>query len=111
MLQIFGPIERPDALSNFATIEGGGLGQILNLILKILVIVAGIYSVINLILAGYAFMSAGDDPKKAASAWAKIGQTIIGLVFAAGALVLAAIFGKLIFGSYDFLLKPQIPTL
>jgi hypothetical protein len=76
-----------------------------------LVIVAGIYALINLILAGYAFMSAGDDPKKVAGAWAKIWQTILGLAVAAGAFVLAAIFGQLIFGQWDFILNPKIPTL
>ena len=56
-------------------------------------------------------MSAGDDPKKVASAWAMIYQTIIGLAFAAGAFVLAAIFSQLLFGDAMFLLRPTIPTL
>ena len=56
-------------------------------------------------------MSAGDDPKKVAGAWAMIWQTILGLAVAAGAFVLAAIFGQLIFGSPTFILNPKIPTL
>ena len=34
------------------------------MIFNLLVVLAGLYAVINLIMAGYAFMSAGDDPKK-----------------------------------------------
>jgi hypothetical protein len=56
-------------------------------------------------------MSAGDDPKKMEGAWAKIWQTAMGLVFMAGAFVLAAIFGTLIFGRWDFILNPTIPTI
>lgn len=91
-------------------IEGGALGRFLDIIMKGLIGIAGVYALINLILAGYAFMSAGDDPKKIAGAWAKIWQTILGLAVAAGAFVLAAIFGQLIFGDPMFILNPKIPT-
>jgi hypothetical protein len=111
MLQIFGKIEAPEALENFGTVEGGALGKFLQVAINLLIVGAGIYALFNLILAGYAFLSAGDDPKKAAGAWAKIWQTIVGLLFVAGAFVLAAIFGKILFNDYSFLLKPVIPTL
>ena len=111
MLQIFGSIEAPEALENFGTVQEGALGKFLQVTINLLIIGAGIYALFNLILAGYAFLSAGDDPKKAAGAWAKIWQTMLGLAFVAGSFVLAAIFGKIIFGEYDALLKPVIPTL
>lgn len=111
MLQIFGSIEQPEALKNFGSVEEGALGKFLQIAIDLLVVGAGIYALINLLLAGYAFLSAGDDPKKAAGAWAKIWQTMLGLVIVAGSFVLAAIFGKIIFGEYDALLKPVIPTL
>lgn len=107
----FGPITPPDAISKYGADPGVALGTLLNVFLKILIVGAGVYSLINLVLAGYAFMSAGDDSKKMAGAWSKIFQTLIGLAFAAGAFVLAAIFGQLIFGDWDFILKPTIPTL
>ncbi len=75
-----------------------------------MIVGAGIYALINLLLAGYAFMSAGDDSKKVAGAWAKIWQTMLGLAFAAGSFVLAGIFGKLIFGDYNALLQIKIFT-
>jgi len=76
-----------------------------------MIVIAGVYALFNLIFAGYAFMSAGDDAKKVAGAWAKIWQSLWGLAIAAGAFVLAAIFGQLIFRQWDFILNPQIPTL
>jgi len=111
MLQVFGSIKPPEAISKFGSVEGGAIGKFLDLIIRTLIIVAGVYALINLILAGYAFISAGDDPKKVAGAWAKIWQTLLGLTVAAGSFVLAAIFGKLIFNDYFFLLKPKIPGL
>jgi hypothetical protein len=92
-------------------LNNGGVGNFLNIIIKLLIVGGGIYALFNFILAGYGFLSAGDDPKKAEAAWAKIYQTAIGLLFMAGAFVLAAIFGKLIFNDYGFILNPQIPTI
>ena len=106
-----GKVSPPPSIQKIGGVEQGGIGNFLNLIVQALIVGAGIYALFNLVLAGYAFMSAGDDPKKVAAAWSKITQTIIGLAFAAGAFVLAAIFGQLIFGDPTFILNPTIPTL
>jgi len=87
-----------------------GLPAFINSIILLLIVGAGVFAVINLVMAGYAFMGAGDDPKKVQGAWAKIWQTLLGLAIAAGAFVLAAIFGKLIFGEYNALLQFRIFT-
>lgn len=105
----FGNIIPPEAIRS--TDPGVGIGNLLNVVFKSMIVIAGVYALFNLIFAGYAFMSAGDDAKKVAGAWAKIWQSLLGLAIAAGAFVLAAIFGQLIFGQWDFILNPQIPTL
>jgi len=104
--QIFGRVNPPPGI----TADIGGLATFLNIIIKLLIVGAGIYGVFNLVLAGYAFMSAGDDPKKMAGAWGKIWQTLLGLTVAAGAFVLAAIFGQLLFGDPNALLQLKIFT-
>lgn len=106
---IFGTINPPNFLKTLK--YDTFFGKLLDRTVKLLVIGAGVYALINLILAGYNFMAAGDDPKKVAAAWSMIYQTIIGLAFAAGAFVLAAIFSQLLFGNPLFLLQPKIPTL
>jgi hypothetical protein len=107
----FGTVELPSPLAKYGSEPGVAIGKLIQYAVWILIVGAGIYALFNFILAGYAFMSAGDDPKKVAGAWAKIWQTALGLAFAAGAFVLAAIFGELIFGDPMFILNPKIPTL
>jgi len=107
----FGEVRPPGALSRVGTASGGGLGVIIQIFVNILLAAGAVYALFNLILAGYAFLSAGSDSKKIEAAWAKIWQTALGLTFMAGAFVLAAIFGKLIFGNFDALLKPVIPVI
>lgn len=106
----FGKITEPSPLAKFTGTGDIGIGNFLNLILRIMVVGAGIYALFNFVLAGYSFLSAGDDPKKVEAAWQKIWQTALGLAFAAGAFVLAGIFGYLIFGDWNAILNPAIPT-
>lgn len=106
----FGAVVVPPSIAEkFGDTPGVAIGRLIQFSLRTLIVGAGIFALFNLLLAGYAFMSAGDDSKKVAGAWAKITQTIIGLSVTAGAFVLAAIFGQLIFGDATFLLKPSIP--
>ncbi len=109
--KIFGEVKPPPAISKYSSDPGLAIGTILDIVLKLLVVGAGIYTLINLVLAGYSFLSAGEDPKKIAGAWSRIWQSALGLAVTAGSFTLAAIFGKLIFGNWNFILKPVIPTL
>ena len=71
---------------------------------------AGLYTFWNLILAGYGFMSAGGEAKAIEKAWAKIWQSLMGLLVVAGSFVLAMIFGWLIFQDATVLIAPKIYT-
>lgn len=107
LTQIFGNVQPPPGVNKYAA-AGGGLTQFISNIVKLLIVGAGIYALFNLVTAGYSFISAGGDPKKIAEAWAKIWQTLLGLLVAAGSIVLAAIFGRLIFGNANALLQITI---
>lgn len=106
----FGTVTIPQGLSSYGSDPGPAFGKLIQFGLRALVVGAGLYAMFNLVLAGYSFMSAGDDSKKVSGAWSQISQTLIGLAFSAGAFVLAAIFGQLIFKDPMFLLNPIIPT-
>lgn len=107
----FGEVALPGGLSRIGSDPGVAFGKLIQFSLRALIVGAGVYSLFNLVLAGYAFLSAGEDSKKVAGAWSQISQTFIGLAVSAGAFVLAAIIGQILFGSPMFLLKPSIPTL
>lgn len=106
----FGTINAPQSAFGGGSAEQA-VGKLIQLTIWLLIIGASIYALFNFVLAGYAFMSAGDDSKKIAGAWAMIWQTALGLAVAAGAFVLAAIFGQLLFGSATFILNPILPSL
>jgi len=89
-------------------VEGGGLTAFFSNILRLIFVVAGIYALINLIIAGFSYMTAGGDSKKLTQAWDRIWQTLLGLAIIAGSFVLAAIFGYILFGNPMFMLNPVI---
>lgn len=107
--QVFGNIQPPDALDRFGGYQEGP-GKLLQLIMTLIIMAGGIYALFNFLLAGYGFLGAGDNPKNVEAAWAKIYQTIIGLVFLVGAFLIAAIIGILVYGDPGALLNPSIPT-
>lgn len=114
MLDIFGSIDNPLRIINpggyggIRQAEGRGLINFLNNAVRLLIVVGGLFAFFNLILAGYGFLSAGDDPKKMSAAWARIWQSLMGLLFIIGAFVLAGIFGYLLFGDARAILNPKI---
>ena len=116
MIFQFGAISDPFGPSGLnvtglaGTASGSGLVIILNNLIKFVIVVACLYTFWNLILAGYGFMSAGGEAKAIEKAWAKIWQSLMGLLVVAGSFVLAMIFGWLIFQDATVLIAPKIYT-
>ena len=88
--------------------NGAGLFLLLQNLLLFVIVIAGLYTFWNLILAGFMFLSAGEDSKAVGKAWAKIWQSIIGLLVVAASFIIAGVFGYLIFGDATALITPQI---
>lgn len=92
-----------------ATVQGlSGVGPLLTRILQVVFVVAGIYAFFNLIIAGFQFMTAGGDAKAIEKAWARIWQSLMGLIIIVGSFALAALIGQIVFGKADFILNPVI---
>ncbi len=81
---------------------------LLNNLLKLVFVVAGLWAFLNLILAGFGFMSASGDPKKITQAWEKIWQTFVGILIIVCSFLLAAIIGILFFKNPTAILQPKL---
>jgi len=90
-MAIFGTIKNPTKFDG-----PQGFFDFLSIIFKVAGIVAGLFFVIKIIMAGFSYMSASGDEKKTAVAFATIWQSIIGLVIVASAFVLAGVIGKIL---------------
>lgn len=103
---IIGTITNPLSTS-YGNVNAGLIPFFTNL-LRLLFVGAGIYALLNIVLAGFQYMSAGGDTKALTAAWARIWQTLLGLLIIVGSFALAALFGYLIFGDAGYILNPVI---
>jgi hypothetical protein len=77
-------------------------------ILRLIFLGAGIFALLNFIVAGMMYMNAGGDAKYLGLAWAKIWQTLLGLAIMVSSFAMAALFGYLFFGDAGYMLNPII---
>lgn len=89
------PIPKPPGVENY-----NSLTDLLSNLFRLIIVGAGIFALFNFALAGYDFLSAGDDPKKVQNAWRKIYQSIIGLAVSVSSILIAAIIGEILFDNY-----------
>ncbi len=107
MENIVGTVTNP-LPSAYQGVTSGGLILFFTNILRIVFVAAGIFAFLNLIIAGFQYMSAGGDAKAIAAAWGRIWQSLLGLVLVVGSFALAALLGYLLFGDAGFILSPKI---
>lgn len=96
--------------SKYQSLTGspGGLVFFFSNVLRLVFVIAGIYAFINFIVAGFQYMTAAGDSKALGNAWARIWQSLLGLLVIVGSFALAALFGQLIFGDPQFILNPKL---
>ena len=99
MLSIFGTIKQPDAIAKLESAGGGngnGIFVLLNTIFRLAGVIAGIFFVIQIILAGFTWIGASGDEKKTHKAWSTIWQSIIGMIIVASAFLIASVIGNVL---------------
>lgn len=111
---IFGTIDAPAGVAKYNTAALGETGSDIGLILflsniiRIATVAAGVWVMINFILAGWAYISSAGDSKAATDASAKMTNSLIGLAIIIGSYTLAALIGLVFFGDASYILNPQI---
>lgn len=106
MIQVFGSISHPTG----STSGVAGLGNLIGAVLRLMVVAAGIWALFNIILAGYQFIQAGGDSKAVSAAWARIWQSLVGIVIVAASFLFAAIIGLIFFDDPMAILSPKLIT-
>ena len=102
---LIGTINPP--ISGLPADAPSALVRILNTAMNVFLIVAALFAVLNLFLAGYAYIMAGGDSKKISEANLRITYTVVGLIIIVLAPLIAAILGIIIFGRWDAILNPD----
>lgn len=115
MLGMFGTIDNPFGVlspdtAGYQTDTGGGLIVLFTSLIRFAVVVAGLYTLLNLVLAGYGYLSAQGDAKKVQNAHDRIWRSFLGLLIVAGSILIGGLMGFVIFGpdGWDLLINPVI---
>lgn len=106
---VFGTISPPAGVAQYDAAGGeqGGLILFLSNIIRIGTVVAGVWVMVNFILAGWTFITSGGEAKAYTEASQKITFSIIGIVVIVAAYTLAAIVGLVVFGDATYILNPR----
>lgn len=115
MLGIFGNIRNPfldvaPSATDYHTDTGSGLIVLMTSLIQLSVVIAGLYTLINIIMAGYGYLSANGDQKAVQKSHEKIYRSFMGLAIVAGSLLLAALMGFFIYGAsnWNAIVSPRI---
>lgn len=110
LFNVFGKINLPGPLAGYGEFNKpkGGLVGLLNNLYKLIALGAGLFAVINFILAGFAIMSAQGDPEKISKAQTKIWNSIIGLIIIVAVFAFARLIGWMVFHDPYFITNPYI---
>jgi hypothetical protein len=99
MASVFGKIIPPESVAKLEAVgggDGGGIFVLLSTVFKLAGVIAGIFFIIKIILAGFSYLNASGDEKKTAQAWATIWQSIMGFTIVASAFVIASAIGYIL---------------
>ena len=115
IFSIFGTINPPGSTNSYtkygALAATTGLTRLLSNLLTFLITIAGLFTLVNFIIAGYLYLSANAEPQKIAAAGNKMLQSLIGLAIISVAFIIAGIIGYIFFKDPAFLFKPKFTKL
>lgn len=107
---VFGTIEAPQGVAQYNAAPGaeGGIGLIVFLsnMIRIGTIVAGVWVMINFILAGWTYITAAGDAKANTDAAQKMTYSVVGIAVIVGAYTLTAVVSLVLFGDAGYILSP-----
>jgi hypothetical protein len=108
----FGVIKPPQGTPDLGVTDPqGALVRMMSFGLNALLIVAGLYTLLNLVLAGFMYITSSGDAKRAQEANQRITFTVVGLTILVLTPLVAAIIGIIVFGDWSAILNPNFKTI
>lgn len=107
---VLGKVEQPVGVAQYNQNSASGIGIILFIsnLIKVATVVAGIYVLFNIILAGYIYITAQGDSAAVNKVKDQITLSVIGLVIIVAAYTLIAVISFVLFGDAGYILNPVI---
>lgn len=109
-LQVIGPVRAPTAVARFNIISTSHVGLVpfLSVIIRLITIVAGIFTMFNFVAAGAKYVFSMGNTNVNVEVRDKLMFSAIGLLIIVASYTIAALFGLIFFGDATYILNPTI---
>lgn len=101
---VVGTISLPSGVPS----EVGKTGDFFSAIVRLMMVVGGIFTLWQFLSGGFEYISSGGDKAKITNATQKITMSITGLVIMTASFIVIAIISKILFGSFIYILSPNL---
>ena len=107
-----GTITAPPGTEKIQAASGSEIGIVffISNLIVIATVIAGIWAVFNIVLAGSRYLAAGSDVKAHQEVQQQITNSLLGLLLIVLVFAFGGLFGLLFFGDATFIIEPKIPS-
>jgi hypothetical protein len=108
----FGEIDTPPGVDKMQAASGEKIGIIffISNLITIFTVVLGIWTLFNVVLAGFTYMSSSGDSKAHEQVRTQITNSVIGLILIVMTFTIGGLIGLIFYGDASFILSPKLPT-
>lgn len=87
-----------------------GIIYFISNMIKIFAVIAGVWTLFNVVLAGYIYLNSSGDAGAHQKVQTQITNSVIGLIFIVLSFTIGGLIGFIFFGDATFILNPKLPT-
>lgn len=113
LFQIFGTVDEPPGIVEFNASTPSGIGIVIFVsnIIKLIMIIAGLFGLFNIISAGFTYLSSAGNAKATEQAMSQLNYSLIGLILIVTSFTITSIISYLLFGDASYILNPRLPSV
>ncbi|GIK84471.1 MAG: hypothetical protein BroJett025_10930 [Patescibacteria group bacterium] len=93
--------------------DAGGIGVVLFIsnMIRLIIILGGVWALLNIILAAFAYLTGGGKPDTHSKVSSRFTMSVIGLLLMIVSYSIAALIGLLFYGEASYILTPTITPI